>query len=63
MTPRQFFYPRVVIDFYQSMTSRGEHNPTAIRFTIDDRQGILRAADIVAAFHLPVIMANSADYR
>ena len=63
MTPRRFFYPRVVIDFYQSMTSRGEQNPTAIRFTIDDRQGILKAADIAAAFHLPMIMANSADYR
>ena len=27
MTARHFFYPRVVIDFYHTMTSRGEHHP------------------------------------
>ena len=63
MTPHRFFYLRVVIDFYQTMTSRGEHHPTAIHFTIDGGQGILRAADRAIAFHLPVALANSADYR
>ena len=63
MTPRRFFDPRVVIDFYQTMTTQGEHHPTAIHFTIDSRQGILRAADIATAFHLPVALANSIDYR
>ena len=63
MAPRQFFYPRVVIDFYQTMTSRGERHPTAIHFTIDGRQGILRAADITAVFYLSVVLANSADNR
>ena len=63
MTPLQFFYPRVVIDFYQTMTTRGERHPTTIYFTIDGRQGILRVADIAAAFHLPVALANLADYK
>ena len=44
------------------MTSCGEHNPTVIHFTIDGRQGILMVADIAAAFHLLVILANSVDY-
>ncbi|RVW32414.1 hypothetical protein CK203_109268 [Vitis vinifera] len=41
MTPPQFFYPRVVLDFYQSMTTRGVPVPASILFTIDGRQGIL----------------------
>ena len=45
MTPCQFFYPRVVIEFYHTMTSRREPNPTTIHFT------------------LPVVLANSTDYR
>ena len=45
------------------MTSRGAANPTAIHFSIDGRLGILRATDIAATFDLPVVLANSADYR
>ena len=41
MTPRRFFYPRVVIEFYHTMTSMREPNPKAIHFTIDGRPGIL----------------------
>ena len=37
MTPRQFFYPRVVLQFYYSMTSRGVPSPLELQFTIDDR--------------------------
>ena len=44
------------------MTSRGAANPTAIH-SIDGRPGILRASDIAATFDLPVVLANSADYR
>ena len=61
MTPRRFYYPRVVIEFYHMMTSRREPNSTAIYFSIDGRPGILRASDIEAAFHLSVVLANSAD--
>ena len=63
ITPRQFFYPRVVLEFYHTMTSRGVPSPLEIRFSIDDRPGVLRAADITAALGLPVVLANSIDYR
>ena len=63
MIPRRFYYPRVVIEFYHKMTSKREPNPTSIHFSIDGRPGILRAMDIVATFHLSVVLANLADYR
>ena len=34
MTPRQYYYPRVVLQFYHSMTSRGAPSPLELRFTI-----------------------------
>ena len=63
MTLHRFFYPHVVIEFYHTMTSRHDRNPTALHFSIDGREGILWAADIVATFNLPVVLANSAKYR
>ena len=63
MTPRQFYYPWVVIEFYHTMTSRREPNPIAIHFSIDGRPGILQATDIAATFNLSVVLANSADYK
>ena len=63
MTPRQFFYPRIVLEFYHIMTSRGVPSPLEIRFSIDGRPGVLRAADITAALGLPVVLDNSTDYR
>ena len=63
MTPRQFYYPRVVLQFYHSMTSRGVPSPIELRFTIDNQPGVLRAADISAALGLPAELANSGGYR
>ena len=63
MTPRQFFYPRVVLEFYHTMTSQGVPSPLEIRFSIDGRPGVLRAVDIKVALGLPVVLANSIDYR
>ena len=63
MTPRQFFYPRVVIKFYHTMKSRRESTPTTLNFSIDGRVGILRALDIAAIFNLSVVLANSTAYR
>ena len=63
MTPRQFYYPRVVLQFYHSMTSRGASSPLEHRFTIDDRPGVLRAEDISAALGLPAEQANAGGYR
>ena len=54
MTPRQFYYPSVVLQFYHSMTSRGASGPLELRFTIDDCSGVLRAADISAALGLQI---------
>ena len=63
MTPRKFYYPRVVLQFYHSMTSRGAPSPPELRFTIDDRPRVLRAADISAALGLQTVQANSGAYR
>ena len=58
MTPRQYYYPRVVLQFYHSMTSRGASSLLELRFSIDDRPGVLRAADISAALGLHIPQAN-----
>ena len=63
MTPHQFFYPRVVVEFYQTMTFKRDRNLNALHFSIDGHEGNLRASDIAATFNLPVAMANSAHYR
>ena len=63
MTPRQYYYPRVVLQFYHSMTSRGGDSPLEIQFSIDDRPGVLRAADISAALGLRIPPRNSEGYR
>ena len=63
MTPRQYYYPRVVLQFYHSMTSRGADGPRELQFSIDDRRGVLRAADISAALGLRIPPANLEGYR
>ena len=63
MTPRQHYYPRVVLQFYHSMTSRETEGPLELRFSIDDRPGVLRASDISAALDLRIPPRNSKGYR
>ena len=63
MTPKQFYYPRVVLEFYHTMTSRGVPSPLELWFSIDGSPGVLRATDITAALGLPAALANSARYR
>ena len=63
MTPRQFFYPQVVIDFYHTMTSRRVPHPTAIHFSIDGHEETLRVADVATTFNFSIVLDNSADYR
>ena len=63
MTPRQFYYPRVVLQFYHSMTSWGAPSSLELRFSIDDRPGVLRVADISAALGLRTVLANAGGYR
>ena len=63
MMSQQIYYPRVVLQFYHSMTSRGAPSPLELRFSIDDRSRVLRVADISAALGLQAEQANSGGYR
>ena len=63
MTLWQFYYPWVVLEFYHTMTSKGVPSPLELRFSVDGRLGVLRAADITAALGLPAELANSGGYR
>ena len=63
MTPRQYYYPRVVLQFYHSMTSKGGDSPLELQFSIDDRPSVLRVADISAALGLRIPPRNSDGYR
>ena len=45
------------------MTSREAASPLELQFSIDDRPGVLRAADISAALGLQIPQANSEGYR
>ena len=63
MTPRQYYYPRIVLQFYHSMTSRGAAGPLELQFSINDRPRVLRAVDISAALGLRIPSANSEGYR
>ena len=59
----RIYYPRVVFEFYHTMTSQGVPSPLELRFSIDGRQGVLRVVDILAALGLPVEQANYGGYR
>ena len=63
MTPRDFFSPRVVLDFYQSMTTHHVQDPTVIYFTIDRHHGILGAKHIAEALRIPYKPTHLEDYR
>ena len=45
------------------MTSRGAPSSLELRFSIDDRPGVLRSADISEELGLQAVQANSGDYR
>ncbi|RVW57978.1 hypothetical protein CK203_110386 [Vitis vinifera] len=63
LTLRDFFYPRVALDFYQSMTTHQVRDPTVIHFTIDGCHGILGARHIAEALRIPYEPARPKDYR
>ncbi|KAL6340788.1 hypothetical protein AAG906_030896 [Vitis piasezkii] len=62
MTPKDFFYPRVALDFYHSMTTHCVRDPTVIHFTIDGCHGILGARHI-ARPNIPYEPTSPEDYR
>ena len=45
------------------MTSRGADGPCELQFSIDDRRGVLREANILAALGLRIPPANAEGYR
>ena len=63
LTPRDFFYPRVAMDFYQSMTTKQVRDPTLIHFTIDGRHGVLGARHIAEALQIPYESSHFDDFR
>ena len=63
MTPRQFYYPRVVRQFYHSMTSRETDGQLEIQFSIDDRPGVLSPTVFSAALRLRIPPRNAEGYR
>nr|CAN60413.1 hypothetical protein VITISV_015400 [Vitis vinifera] len=63
LTPRDFFYPRVAMDFYQSMTTKQVRDPTLIHFTIDGRHSILGARHIAEALQIPYEPSHLDDFR
>ena len=62
MTPRDFFCPRVALDFYQFMTTHQVRDPIVIHFTIDGRYDILGARHIAKALRIPFEPARPEDY-
>ena len=63
MTLRDFFYPRLALEFYQSMTTHRVRNPNVIHFTIDGCHGILGARHIAEALHIPYEPMSPEDFR
>ena len=63
MTHREFFYPRVALDFYQSMTTCGVPSPIAIHFSIDGCHGILETRHVVEALQTPFELVDPSAFR
>ena len=63
LASRDFFYPRIAMDFYQSMTTNQVRDPTLIHFTIDGRHGILGARHIVEALQIPYEPTQFDNFR
>ena len=63
LAPRDFFYPRIAMDFYQSMTTNHVRDPTLIHFTIDGRHGILGARHIAEALQIPFEPTQFDNFR
>ena len=63
MSPMEFLYPRVAMDFFQTMTTQDVSSLTAIPLIIDGHQGILEARRIAEALHIPYEPVDLADFR
>ena len=63
LAPRDFFYPWIAMDFYQSMTTNQVRDPTLIHFTIDGRHGILGARHIAEGLKIPFEPTQFNNFR
>ena len=63
MVPRPFFYPRIIREFYRTMTSRGVYPLLVIYFEIDGRQGILNSEMVARALEIPLTPPNLAEFQ
>ncbi|RVW61982.1 hypothetical protein CK203_063921 [Vitis vinifera] len=63
MVPRPFFYPRIIREFYRTMTSRGVYPPSVIYFEIDGRQGMLNSEMVARALDIPFTPPNPAEFQ
>ena len=51
------------MDFYQSMSTQDVRGSIAIRFSIDEREGILEAKHIAEALHIPFQPKDPKQFR
>ena len=63
MVPRPFFYPRIIREFYRTMTSRGVYPPSVIYFEIDGRQGMLNTKMVARALDIPLTPPNPIEFQ
>ncbi|KAJ9672772.1 hypothetical protein PVL29_002630 [Vitis rotundifolia] len=63
MVPRPFFYPRIIREFYRTMTSRGVYPPSVIYFEIDGRQGMLNSEMVARALDIPFTPPNPTEFQ
>ena len=63
MVPRPFFYPHIIQEFYQTMTSREVYSSSVIYFKIDGRQGMLNIEMVVRALNIPITPPNPVELQ
>ena len=63
MNLRPFYYPRVVQNFYQSMTTLGVQNPITLQFTLDGKVGHIDARLIAATLGIPHFPPLGAGFK
>ncbi|RVW78086.1 hypothetical protein CK203_059640 [Vitis vinifera] len=63
MVPRPFFYPRIIQEFYRTMTNRGVYPPSVIYFEIDGRQGMLNSEMVARDLNIPFTPPNLVEFQ
>ncbi|KAL6315836.1 hypothetical protein AAG906_008223 [Vitis piasezkii] len=52
------FYPRIIREFYRTMTSKGVYPPSSDLFQIDGKQGMLNSKMVAKALNIPFTPPN-----